>query len=255
MNTKKEIVDFTYYLLWEDQSSTVFDKEGKVVPKIKSIIDQICRCNITNIITQQKIRGWVLDFLYKEETIKIPKVKKTLEEIDINTQYILLDSVDWLPTRWYLELDWNIISYNWLSLENNALLKVSWINGYHDASSTVHFAYLLPETLIKTTDFYDVTYKEMLEFIDFRDERLNFERCYTIKPYKWRKVAIFYNINAPVQSAVCKLYPPVKQSTSSTSPEKYKPGTSLDSNVFGLTSFVDTPPEVTTALSISSKPI
>jgi hypothetical protein len=51
MNTKKEIVDKTYYILGEDQSSTVFDKEGAVVPKINTTIDQICRCNVTNILT------------------------------------------------------------------------------------------------------------------------------------------------------------------------------------------------------------
>jgi hypothetical protein len=94
MNTKKEIVDKTYYLLGEDQSSTVFDKEGTVVPMIRSMIDKICRCDITNIITQQKIRGGILDFLYEEKTLKIPRVKKTIEEIDENSTYILLDSID-----------------------------------------------------------------------------------------------------------------------------------------------------------------
>ena len=198
MNTKKEIVDKTYYLLGEDQSSTVFDKEGTVVPMIRSMIDKICRCDITNIITQQKIRGGILDFLYEEKTLKIPRVKKTIEEIDENSTYILLDSIDWLPTKWRIEIDWNIISYDWLSEENTAIIKTQWINGYHAASSSVNFAYLLPENLIKACDFYDVEYKEMLKFVDFREER-NYERCYTIKPYKWRKVAVFYNIdNAPI---------------------------------------------------------
>jgi hypothetical protein len=51
MNTKKEIVDKTYYILGEEQSSTVFDKEGTVVPKINTTVDQICRCNVTNILS------------------------------------------------------------------------------------------------------------------------------------------------------------------------------------------------------------
>ena len=198
MNTKKEIVDKIYYLLGEDQSSTVFDKEGTVVPMIRSMIDKICRCDITNIITQQKIRGGILDFLYEEKTLKVPRVKKTLEEIDVNDTYILLDSIDWLPTKWRIEIDWNIISYDWVSEDNKAILKVGGINGYHAPSSSVNFAYLLPENLIKACDFYDVQYEQMLRFKDFREEK-DWGRYYTIKPYKWRKVAVFYNIdNAPI---------------------------------------------------------
>jgi hypothetical protein len=94
MNTKKEIVDKTYYILGEDQSSTVFDKEGAVVPKINTTIDQICRCNVTNILTQQKIRGGILDFLYEDKTIIIPRAKKNLNAIDVNSTYIQLDSLD-----------------------------------------------------------------------------------------------------------------------------------------------------------------
>jgi hypothetical protein len=68
--------------------------------------------------------------------------------------------------------------------DNNAILKVNGINGYHAENSSLHFAYLLPENMLKASDFYDVQYKEMLKFVDFREERLCFERCYTIKPYK-----------------------------------------------------------------------
>ena len=211
MNTKKEIVDKTFYILWEDQSSTVFDKEGAVVPKINTTIDQICRCNVTNILTWQKLRGGILDFLYTEKTLKIPRVKKNLEELDINTNYIMLDNVEWLPETWYMEIDWNIISYDGVSLENNAILKVNWVNGYHAVNSNVHFAYLLPMNILKASDFYDVEYKEMLKFVDFREERLCFERCYTIKPFKWRKVAVFYNIdNQPIQISYTKKLEPME---------------------------------------------
>lgn len=212
MNTKKEIVDKTFYILWEDQSSTVFDKEGAVVPKINTTIDQICRCNVTNIITWQKLRGGILDFLYTEKTLKIPRVKKNLEELDETSTSILLDSVDWLPAKWYMEIDWNIISYDWISVgeENGSILKVNGINGYHAANSSLHFAYLLPENILKAADFYDVQYKEMLKFIDFREERL-WERCYTIKPYKWRKVVVFYGIdNQPVQISYTKKLEPME---------------------------------------------
>lgn len=214
MNNKKEIVDKTYYILWEDQSSTVFDKEGTVVPKINTTIDQICRCNVTNILTWQKIRGGILDFLYDDRTLRVPRAKKNIEELDINTNYIMLDDIDWLPNKWYLEIDWNIISYDGISQENKAILKVNWVNGYHTVNSTVHFAYLLPENILKAADFYDVIVGIMLKFVDFREPRQEFERCYTIKPYKWRKVAIFFNIDdQPIQISYTKKLDPMESDT------------------------------------------
>lgn len=61
----------------------------------------------------------------------------------------------------------------------------------------------------------------------------------------------FFNMPAkcPVEKAICKLYPPVLASTSSTSPAKYRPLTFNDSMVPGLTSSQCTPPAVTTAYS------
>lgn len=210
MNTKKEIVDKTYYILGEDQSSTVFDKEGAVVPKINTTIDQICRCNVTNILTWQKIRGGILDFLYEDKTIIVPRAKKSLNAIDINSTYIQLDSLDWLPEKWYLEINWNIISYGGLDTQDWAVIQVNWINGNHDANSDIHFAYVFPESIMKPSDFFDIQYEEILKFIDFREKRPDFFRCYTIKPYKWKKVAIFYNIdNSPIMISYTKKLEPL----------------------------------------------
>lgn len=211
MNTKKEIVDKTYYILWEDQSSTVFDKEGTVVPKINTTVDQICRCNVTNIVTGQKIRGGILDFLYEDKTINVPKTKSTRSDIDINSQYIELDTIDWLPARWHLEIDGNIVNYDWLDTVNNAVLKVNGINWPHKAWASVHFGYALPESVIKAADFYDVEYDEALKFVDFRESKSDFFRCYTIKPYKGKKVAIFYNMdNSPVMISYTKKVEPME---------------------------------------------
>lgn len=211
MNTKKEIVDKTYYILWEEQSSTVFDKERTVVPKINITVDQICRCNVTNIVTGQKIRGGILDFLYEDRTINVPKTKSTKSDIDINSQYIELDSLDWLPARWHLEINGNIVNYDWLDTVNSAVLKVNGINGGHKAWSTVHFAFALPVSTIKAADFYDVEYDEALKFVDFRESKSDFFRCYTIKPYKWKKVAVFYNMdNSPIMISYTKKVEPME---------------------------------------------
>lgn len=209
MNNKKEIVDKTYYILWEEQSSTVFDKEGTVVPNINTTIDQICRCNITNILNGQKIRWWVLDFLYEDKTITIPRVKKTISEINTDNQYITLDNIDWLPRKWCVEINGNIISYDWLDEDNNYILNVNGINGNHAVNSSVHFAYMMPTNMIKSADFYDIRYEEMLKFIDFREKRIDYMRCYTIKPNKWKKIAIFYNIEDPVLISYTKKIEPM----------------------------------------------
>ena len=68
--------------------------------------------------------------------------------------------------------------------------------------------------MLKASDFYDVEYKDMLKFVDFREERVCFERCYTIKPYKWRKVVVFYGIDdQPIQISYTKKLEPMTQDT------------------------------------------
>ena len=52
-----------------------------------------------------------------------------------------------------------------------------------------------------------------------------------------------------MENAACRLKPPVKQSTSITSPAKYSPSTIFDCIVAGSISLSLTPPEVTTASS------
>ena len=58
-------------------------------------------------------------------------------------------------------------------------------------------------------------------------------------------IAALTPANTPVDQAICKLNPPVKASTSKTSPAKNKFLTNLLWHVFGSTSFTSTPPEVT----------
>lgn len=198
MNTKKELVDRVYALLWEDQTSTVFDKEWEVIPKINDTIKDICRCKITNLITWLDIKWGLLDFLYQEKTLEIPKMKRLLEDIDENSEYMTLDSVDWLPDEWYVEIQWNVIWYE--RIDGNRLYWLNGVNWPHKAArGVVHFAYVLPDNMIKASDFFDITRDTILKLVDFREDK-GCMRCYAIKPFaKDQKVAIFYNIDWPVQ--------------------------------------------------------
>ena len=207
MNTKKEIVDKIYKILWEDQTSTVFDKEWEVVPKMNEIVDKICRCNVTNILTQTKIRGWILDFLYEEKTIRIPETKRLMEDIDENSTSITLDKPDDLPASWYISIEWNIIKY-W-AINDWVLSQLTWINWYHKAGSTVYFAYQMPSKVLKPADIFDNENQTLLSFVDFR-ENIWFRRCYTIKPHKWKKMAVFYNIDSPVMISYSKRLDPME---------------------------------------------
>lgn len=197
MNTKKEIVDRCYFILWEDQSSTVFDKEGEVIPKINEVIDDICRCKVTNLNTQTDIRGGLLDFLYREKTVNVPKAKKLIWDLYEENDTIYLDETEWLPDSWYIAINGNVIAYEMKT--ENTLTGLSWINGIHLSGSTVNYVYLFWENLIKVADFYDVNNKCVLDSVDFRDWRPCMPRCYTIKPYgNDRKCAIFINFDWPV---------------------------------------------------------
>ena len=208
MNTKKEIVDKIYKILWEEQDSTVFDKEGDIAPKINEVIDKICRCEVTNILTQQKIRGWILDFLYQEKTIKIPHQMMLMEAINEDSNTLKLDRWDELPNAWYLSINWNIVSYNGIDIDW-ILLKVTGINWFHDVKTKVNFAYLMPSKVLKPADIFDNQFWWLLKFSDFRECNI-YERWYTLKPYNWKKIAIFYNINDTVTLSYLKRLEPME---------------------------------------------
>lgn len=208
MNTKKEIVDKIYYILWEEQDSTVFDKEGEIVPKINEIIDKICRCEVTNILTQQKIRWWILNFLYEEKTIKIPKQMMLMVDIDEDTTTLTLDRIDWLPNKWYLDIWWNIVSYDGIDTDWT-ILKVQWVNWYHEAKTKVNFAYRMPSKVLKPADIFDNQFWWLLKFSDFRENNV-YTRGYTLKPYQWKNIAIFYNVEWTVTISYSKKLDPVE---------------------------------------------
>lgn len=202
MNTKKEIIDKIYYLLWEDQTSTVFDKEWEVAPKCNEVIDKICRCEVKNILTDTKIKGWILDFLYEERTIKLPRSKRLNADLDTDSTTITLSDVDDLPTTGFIEIEWNVISY-WGIDDDWLLIKIGWVNWYHWQGAEVHFAYQMPSKVLKPADIYDTKEWYRLRFMDFREYKW-FLDCYTLKPSNGKKFAIFYNRENPVTISYLK---------------------------------------------------
>jgi len=196
MNTKKELIDRIYFLLWEDQTSPVFDKEKVIMPSIHSVIDDICRCKITNIITGQTIKWGLLDFVYKEKTLNIPRSIILNQDIDEETAVAEVSSTQGLKEQGILEVNGNIFTY-W-GKSTNELYEISGINGYHKKGSQIFSAYKFPGSIIKASDFWDIEKDKQLELVDFREGKKT-SPCYCIKPTKGGKVAVFYNFEWPVR--------------------------------------------------------
>ena len=198
MNTKKELIDRIYFLLWEDQTSPVFDKEKVIMPSIHSIIDDICRCKVTNIITGQAIKWGLLDFVYKEKTLNVPRSLLLNQDIDEETKRTIVSNTAEFQNKGTFEVNGNIVNY-WGKTDNE-LVGLSGINGFHKRGSQIFFAYKFPNSIIKVSDFWDIEKDEQLELIDFRESKKN-KPCYCIKPTKNGKVAVFYNIEWVVRIA------------------------------------------------------
>lgn len=198
MNTKKELIDRIYFLLWEDQTSPVFDKEKVIMPSIHSIIDDICRCKVTNIITGQAIKWGMLDFVYKEKTLNVPRSLLLNQDINEETRKAIVSNTAEFQNKGTFEVNGNIVNY-WGKTDNE-LVGLSGINGSHKRGSQIFFAYKFPNSIIKVSDFWDIEKDEQLELIDFRESKKN-KPCYCIKPTKNGKVAVFYNIEWVVRIA------------------------------------------------------
>ena len=50
-NTLKQILDKVYWILGEDETSTIYHKEKMIIPSIHSVRDDIISGEITNILT------------------------------------------------------------------------------------------------------------------------------------------------------------------------------------------------------------
>lgn len=189
MNTKKEIVDKTYFLLGEDQSATVFDKEGEVIPELNTTIDEICRCKVSNINTWQAIKGGMLDFLVREKRIKVWRPIVLSKEIDENSTEIEVNTTDKIPEAWALCINGNIIKYD--GKDEKRLHNVVWINGIHEVGSQILPAFEIKDEVIKIHDVIDDRTHLPMIYRDYREEALG--ECYTIKSHRGRKYVVFHN--------------------------------------------------------------
>lgn len=208
MNTKKEIIDEIYYLLGEDQNAPVFDKEGKVMPKLHALIDAICRGKVANLITGQAIKSGLLDFIKKEKRIKVIRSMTLSEEIDEESETISLSSTQELKDEGVLAINGNIIRYN--GKTDTQLLNISGVNGWHKAGSQVFFAFALPPQVIKVYDVWDNEGERTLPFVDMR-EQSKYAPHYTVKSQNGKQYLIFVNYEGSATISMTEKIDPMER--------------------------------------------
>lgn len=81
-NTLKEIVDKVYWILGEDETSTIYHKERDVIPAIHSVRDAIISGEVVNVLTGAKIRWGDMGFLHRDCILE--RSKKEYEVVSVN---------------------------------------------------------------------------------------------------------------------------------------------------------------------------
>ena len=188
-NTLKEIVDDVYYILWEEQSSTIFDKEKNVIPNINKTILDICKGQVRNRLTKSMMRSGLLWFLYKEEIYKIPTVKTIQNEANSGDTSIELSDVVDLPTSWYLYIFGMFIEYN--GIANNTISLVEWLKNKISQWEKARFSIKKDIQTIQYNDIREYETNIKLEYYNFQNLPVHSHRAYTIKPYEQSEYLIF----------------------------------------------------------------
>jgi len=90
-NTLKQILDKVYWILGEDETSTIYHKEKMIIPSIHSVRDDIISGEITNILTGAKIRWGDMGFLHRDMLIDWATEKYTVVSIDRDKKTVTLN--------------------------------------------------------------------------------------------------------------------------------------------------------------------
>lgn len=187
-NTLREIITEVYNLLGEEDSSTIFDKDTIVIPKINEEILNVCKWYVKNILTGSMIRSSLLWFLYKEDVYKIPRAKTLTVNATIWDTTLSLDSLEWLPSSWFLFIFGMFLEYTitWTTLTlTEALTKDI------EAWEKAKFAIQKPIQSIQYQNVRSYETNKRLEYYNFQDRPVHTSIAYTIKPYEWNDYLIF----------------------------------------------------------------
>lgn len=189
-NTLREIIDEVYDILWEDHTSTIFDRTKKVVPEINRTILKICKGQIINRFSRETIRAWMLSFLHKEEIVAIPKKKKVKEEVDKGSMSMQISDTEWLPI---LEGSLFVMGrfYDYINIQDKKINLKNPIEDKIPVWTELRFALKKDIETIKYRDVRELDTNKTLLYYDFQETPIYNTRSYTIVPYQNCEYLVF----------------------------------------------------------------
>lgn len=144
-NTLGEIVDETYFLMWEDNSSTTYPF-SRVVDKINTIISMVCSGEFKDIIRSTSANN----VIYKAGDLRFLRSKLFLEkkpwspttwQVNIWDASISIDTSNF-SASWYAMLWGNIFQYTWIT--PTTLTWVTWVIGNFVEWTLVEQVFIIP---------------------------------------------------------------------------------------------------------------
>lgn len=141
-NTLWEIINEVLFLLWETSTtSSTYSVSQRIVPKINSVITQICSGEYKNILKDTIYKSWDLRFLRNKIFINNVAWLPTTNEVNSWDVFVAMSTVNF-QASWYAMIWGNIFSYTWIT--PTALTWVSWIIWDFPAWTLVEQVYLVP---------------------------------------------------------------------------------------------------------------
>lgn len=196
-NTLGDIIKEVYTILVEDQTSTIFDKETKVIPHINRVILSVCKWEVINMLTDRAIRSWMLSFLHKEEIFEIPTAKYFAEQAIKDDTELKLEDVKGLWESGYLFIYWMFLHYVGVDLEENTVTLEQPLERDIPLQEKAVFAIQKPLKTIKYREIRDYERQRKLSFYDFQETPL-YHDSYTVIPYEKFEYIVFTNFDGTV---------------------------------------------------------
>lgn len=188
-NTLKEISDYVYFVLGEEETSTIFNKEKIIIPSINRVRNKICRWEVKNILQNRTLRCWDVAFLHRDFLFKEDWNTYPIKSVDYNTKTVELNTEEGKTIetisneKWAMIIDWILVEYE--SFTWNSFV---WCEGLKEIhyDKTVKIAHKIDIDVSKPVDVFNVENNEKLE--EFKpNEKIIHNNSYTIyRDNQWK---------------------------------------------------------------------
>ena len=146
-NTLKQIVDKVYWILGEDETSTIYHKEKMIIPAIHSVRDDIISGETSNILTGAKIRGGDMGFLHRDMLINVKVERYVVDSVDVASRTATLNDVTLNGSSFPLLIDGIVKLVN---ITNGVISKITTLEKGQSCIPLIR----LPEECVKPLDVF-----------------------------------------------------------------------------------------------------